>query len=105
MFGGTKTGISGPTGPMAVAMAVVIANHAGNDIAHALTIVVLAGFIQILMGVAENRPPGVLHAVLGDLGMITRWSSSTSPAPSTWTTVLPWWWSSSSMSPWTRRGN
>ena len=55
VFGGTKTGISvsGPTGPMAVAMAVVIANHAGNDIAHALTIVVLAGFIQILMGVAR----------------------------------------------------
>lgn len=76
VFGGTKTGISGPTGPMAVAMAVVIANHAGNDIAHALTIVVLAGFIQILMGVARigrlvsYTPHSVISGFMSGIGVI-----------------------------------
>ena len=75
-FGGTKTGISGPTGPMAVAMAVVIANHADNDIAHALTIVVLAGFIQILMGVARigrlvsYTPYSVISGFMSGIGVI-----------------------------------
>ena len=49
VFGGTKSQISGPTGPMAVAMAVVVTTHA-DTLAEAFTIVIMAGLIQIGMG-------------------------------------------------------
>ena len=76
VFGGTKTVISGPTGPMAVAMAVIIANHAGNDIGHALTIVVLAGVIQILLGLVRigrlvsYTPYSVISGFMSGIGVI-----------------------------------
>ena len=50
VFGGTKSQISGPTGPMAVAMAVIVTTHA-DTLAEAFTIVIMAGLIQILLGV------------------------------------------------------
>ena len=50
VFGGTKSQISGPTGPMAVAMAAVVTIHADN-LGQAFAIVILAGLIQILLGV------------------------------------------------------
>ena len=50
VFGGTRSQISGPTGPMAVAMAVVVAANADN-LAEAFTIAIMAGLIQILLGV------------------------------------------------------
>ena len=50
VFGGTRSQISGPTGPMAVAMAVIVTSHA-NSLAEAFTIVIMAGMIQILLGV------------------------------------------------------
>ena len=74
-FGGTKTVISGPTGPMAVAMAVVIASHA-DSIEHALTIVVMAGIIQILLGVAgvgrlvSYTPYSVISGFMSGIGVI-----------------------------------
>ena len=74
-FGGTKTVISGPTGPMAVAMAVVIAGHA-DSIEHALTIVVMAGIIQILLGVAgvgrlvSYTPYSVISGFMSGIGVI-----------------------------------
>ena len=49
VFGGTRSLISGPTGSMTVAMAVIVASHAEN-IAEAFTIVILAGLIQIAFG-------------------------------------------------------
>ena len=52
VFGGTKAGISGPTAPMAVAMAVVLTSHA-ETLAEALTIAFMAGCIQVLMGVLK----------------------------------------------------
>ena len=42
VFGGTKSQISGPTGPMAVAMAAVVTIHTDN-LAQAFVIVILAG--------------------------------------------------------------
>ena len=48
-FGGTPTQISGPTAPMAIVMAVVIASSAGS-FTEALAIVVLAGLLQALLG-------------------------------------------------------
>ena len=50
VFGGTKAQISGPTAPMTVAMAAIIVGHAAN-LAEALTIVVMGGLLQFLLGV------------------------------------------------------
>ena len=52
LFGGTRTQISGPTAPMAIVMAVVIASYA-NSLPEALTVVVLAGLLQALLGVMK----------------------------------------------------
>ena len=49
VFGGTRLMISGPTAPMTVGMVVIIQSHA-STLAEALTIVVLAGLLQILLG-------------------------------------------------------
>ena len=49
VFGGTRSLISGPTGSMTVAMAVIVASYA-DDISEAFTIVIMAGLIQILFG-------------------------------------------------------
>ena len=49
VFGGTKTQISGPTAPLAVAMSVVVTTYA-DSLTEALTIATLAGVIQILLG-------------------------------------------------------
>ena len=48
-FGGTPAQISGPTGPMTIAMAAIVTLHA-HDLATAFTIVMLAGLIQISLG-------------------------------------------------------
>ena len=75
VFGGTKNVISGPTGPMAVAMAVVISSHA-DSIEHALAIVVMAGAIQILLGVARAgrlvsyTPYSVISGFMSGIGVI-----------------------------------
>ena len=50
VFGGTKSQISGPTGPMTVAMAVIVTTHAAT-LSEALTVIVLGGLIQVLLGV------------------------------------------------------
>ena len=49
VFGGTRTQISGPTAPLAVAMSVVVTSYA-DSLTEALTIAALAGVIQILLG-------------------------------------------------------
>lgn len=76
VFGGARTVVSGPTGPMAVVMAVVIANHADNDIGRALTIVVLAGVVQVLMGAAgigrlvSYTPHSVVSGFMSGIGVM-----------------------------------
>ena len=52
VFGGTATQISGPTAPMAIVMAVVISTYA-KDLTEALTVVVLGGLLQALLGVLK----------------------------------------------------
>ncbi len=51
-FGGTRSQISGPTAPMTVVMAVVITSHT-TSLAEALTVVVMAGLLQILLGLSR----------------------------------------------------
>ena len=75
VFGGTRSQISGPTGPMAVAMAVVVAANAEN-IAEAFTIAIMAGFIQILLGVLRigrfvaYTPYSVISGFMSGIGVI-----------------------------------
>ena len=75
VFGGTRSQISGPTGPMTVAMAVVVTTHASN-IAEAFTVVVLAGFIQILLGLlrigrfVSYTPYSVISGFMTGIGII-----------------------------------
>ena len=52
VFGGTATQISGPTAPMAIVMAVVISTYA-KDLTEALTVVVMGGLLQALLGVLK----------------------------------------------------
>ena len=75
VFGGTKSQISGPTGPMAVAMAAVVTIHADN-LAQAFVIVILAGLIQILLGVMRIgrlvafTPYSVISGFMSGIGVI-----------------------------------
>jgi sulfate permease, SulP family len=50
VFGGTPSQISGPTGPMTVVMAVIIARYIDQP-AMAFTVVVMGGMFQVLFGV------------------------------------------------------
>jgi SulP family sulfate permease len=50
VFGGTNTQISGPTAPLAVAISVVFIST-GESLTQTLTVAVLAGIFQILIGV------------------------------------------------------
>ena len=75
MFGGTKSQISGPTGPMAVAMAVIVTTHA-ETLAEAFTIVIMAGLIQIALGVMRigrfvaYTPYSVISGFMSGIGVI-----------------------------------
>ncbi len=75
VFGGTRSQISGPTGPMAVAMAVVVTTHASN-LAEAFTIAVMAGLIQVLLGVLRIgrfvafTPYSVISGFMSGIGVI-----------------------------------
>ena len=75
VFGGTRSQISGPTGPMAVAMAVIVTSHA-ETLAEAFTVVIMAGLIQILLGVARigrfvaYTPYSVISGFMTGIGAI-----------------------------------
>ena len=75
VFGGTRSQISGPTGPMAVAMAVIVTSHA-DSLAEAFTIAIMAGLIQILLGVLRigrfvvYTPYSVISEFMSGIGII-----------------------------------
>ena len=75
VFGGTRSQISGPTGPMTVAMAVVITTHA-STLAEAFAIVVLGGLLQILLGLLRigrfvvYTPYVVISGFMSGVGLI-----------------------------------
>ena len=75
VFGGTRSLISGPTGSMTVAMAVLVAAHAEN-IGEAFTIVILAGLIQIMFGLLRigrfvtYTPYSVISGFMTGVGVI-----------------------------------
>lgn len=75
LFGGVGAQISGPTGPMTVVMAAVVASHSQN-LAEAFTIVMLGGIIQMLFGVlrvgryVEHTPYSVISGFMTGIGVI-----------------------------------
>ena len=75
VFGGTRGQISGPTGPMTVVMAAVVTVYS-DSLSHAFTIVVLAGIIQVLLGVSRIgrlvafTPYSVISGFMSGIGLI-----------------------------------
>ena len=75
VFGGTRSQISGPTGPMAIAMSVVVTLHADN-LAAAFTIVIMAGLFQVLLGLIgigrfiAFTPYSVISGFMSGIGII-----------------------------------
>ena len=75
VFGGTRTQISGPTGPMTIAMAVVITTHASTP-GEAFAVVVLGGLLQVLLGVLRAgrfviyTPYVVISGFMSGVGII-----------------------------------
>ena len=75
VFGGTRSQISGPTAPMTVAMAVVLTSHA-SSLTEALAVVVLAGLLQVLLGVSKigrfvaYTPHVVVSGFMSGIGVI-----------------------------------
>ncbi|MFJ8119682.1 SulP family inorganic anion transporter [Bacillus mycoides] len=75
LFGGTRTQISGPTGPMTVVCATVIASFS-NDLGIIVSVFVLAGLFQILFGVfrlgryIQYVPYPVISGFMSGIGII-----------------------------------
>ncbi|MCY3819457.1 MAG: SulP family inorganic anion transporter [Gammaproteobacteria bacterium] len=75
IFGGTRSQISGPTAPMTVAMAVIVTTHATN-LTEALTVVVMGGLLQVLLGVSRigrfvaYTPHVVISGFMSGIGII-----------------------------------
>ncbi|SVE51499.1 uncharacterized protein METZ01_LOCUS504353, partial [marine metagenome] len=75
VFGGTKSQVSGPTGPMTVVMGAIVAEHAGN-LGEAFAIVILGGFLQIIFGVlrvgrfVSYTPYSVVSGFMSGIGVI-----------------------------------
>ena len=75
VFGGTRSQISGPTPSMTVAMAVIISTHA-SSMSEALIVVVLAGLIQVLLGLLRigrfvvYTPHVVVSGFMSGIGVI-----------------------------------
>ena len=75
VFGGTPSQISGPTGPMTIAMAVVVAQYATN-VVEAFTVVMLGGLFQIALGLlrvgrfVSYTPYSVISGFMTGIGII-----------------------------------
>ncbi len=75
LAGGTRTMISGPTALMAVTTTTIIANHA-DSLAEVFTITMLAGLIQVLLGLARvgrfiaYAPHSVVSGFMTGIGVI-----------------------------------
>ena len=75
VLGGTPTQISGPTGPTAIAIAVIVTHHADN-LAEVATIVILSGLLQIAFGLLRfgrfvtYTPYSVVSGFMSGIGII-----------------------------------
>jgi len=75
IFGGTRAQVSGPTGPMTVVMAAVVAQYADN-LPEAFAIVMLGGAFQVMFGLARvgryvsYTPYSVVSGFMSGIGVI-----------------------------------
>ena len=75
VFGGTRSQISGPTPSMTVAMAVIVTTHA-STLGEALTVVVMSGILQVLLGISRlgrfvaYTPYVVISGFMSGIGII-----------------------------------
>ena len=75
VFGGTSAQVSGPTGPMTVVMAVIVAQNASN-LSDAFAIVFLGGVLQIVFGAlrlgryVSYTPYSVVSGFMSGIGVI-----------------------------------
>ena len=75
VFGGTRTQISGPTAPMTVALVVIVSSYTSN-LTEALTVVVMAGLLQVLLGLSRigrfvaYTPHVVISGFMSGIGII-----------------------------------
>ena len=75
LFGGTRAQLSAPTVPTTVALAVIITSFSFN-LTEALTVIVLAGLLQVLMGVSgigryvAYTPYMVISGFMSGIGII-----------------------------------
>ncbi len=75
VFGGTRSQISGPTPSMTVAMAVIVTTHA-STLGEALTVVVMGGILQVLLGISRlgrfvaYTPYVVISGFMSGIGII-----------------------------------
>ena len=75
VFGGTRSQISGPTAPMTVAMAVIVTTHA-STLGEAFAVVVLAGLLQVALGILRigrfvvYTPHVVVSGFMSGIGII-----------------------------------
>ncbi len=75
VFGGTRSQISGPTPSMTVAMAVIVTTHA-STLGEALAVVIMAGLLQVLLGVSKlgrfvaYTPYVVISGFMSGIGII-----------------------------------
>ena len=75
VFGGTRTVISGPAPSVTVAMAVIVTTHASN-LSEALTVVVMGGLLQVLLGLSGigrfvvYTPYVVISGFMSGIGII-----------------------------------
>ena len=75
VFGGTPAQVSGPTGPMTVVMAVIVAQNASN-LSEAFAIVFLGGVLQIAFGALQlgryvsYTPYSVVSGFMSGIGVI-----------------------------------
>ena len=75
VFGGTASQISSPTPPVTMAMAVIVTSHAAS-FAEALVVVILAGVLQILLGLSKvgrfmaYTPHAVVSGFMSGIGIM-----------------------------------
>ena len=75
LLGGTPNQISGPTGPMTVAIVAIMATHA-SDLSETFAIVILAGLLQVLFGLLKlgrfviYTPYSVISGFMSGIGFI-----------------------------------
>ena len=75
VFGGTRCQISAPTAPTTVAMAVILTSHS-SSLAEAMTVVIMGGLLQMLMGLSRigrfvaYTPYVVVSGFMSGIGII-----------------------------------